>query len=246
MKFPSLSVEGVVLRIVNYGENDRIVGLFTPEHGKISAFAKSARNSRKRFGGTLDFFNRLTAELRPPKDSQSNLWRLQKTELLEGYLPLRSDLRRLAQASYLSECLWNLLGDGDPHPTLYSWAVHAFERLATEPITVTFDLRLELEMLSQCGFAPHWNECLDCGARPTEGRVFFSFHRGGVICGDCKKVGDGRWVEVGWVNQIQSGGDLPAEKAASLRQVLNSFVSHTIGREPKSQSFREEALRGAR
>jgi DNA repair protein RecO (recombination protein O) len=244
MKGPGLTTEGIVLRLVNYGETDRIVGFLTPDHGKLSAFAPSARTSSKRFGGALDFFSRLTAEVRPPKDVHGNLWRLQRVELLETHLELRSDLRRLAQASYLSDCLWNLLGDGDPHPELYAWFLRALERLSTEQVSVATDLRFELEMLSLCGFAPHWEQCLECGARPTEERVFFSFHRGGIICGRCRKVGEGRWIDARSIAMVRNGDTLPVSTAASLRQVLNSFVSHTLGREPKSQKFREEVFCG--
>jgi DNA repair protein RecO (recombination protein O) len=235
-------LEGIVLRIVNYGETDRIVGLLTPTHGKISAFAPSARTSRKRFAGALDFFNRLRVDVSPPKDPHGSLWRLSRAEVLDTHLELRGDLRRRAQASYLTECLWSLLGDGDPHPGVYEWFGRALGRLSSEPVSVAEDLRVELEMLSLCGFAPHWDQCLECGDRPKEGRVFFSFHRGGIICDRCGKSGEGRWIDARSVVGVAAGEVLPPAATAPLRRVLNSFVSHTLGREPKSQKFREEVF----
>ena len=46
--------EALVLRYTNYGEADRILTLLTAEHGLQRGFARSARNSRKRFAGTLE------------------------------------------------------------------------------------------------------------------------------------------------------------------------------------------------
>ena len=51
----------------DYKEADRIVRLLTPENGRITALARSARSSSKRFGGTLDIGNRIEVTLRPPK-----------------------------------------------------------------------------------------------------------------------------------------------------------------------------------
>ncbi|MFH1262702.1 MAG: DNA repair protein RecO [Pseudomonadota bacterium] len=244
MNAPSRETEGIVLRIIDYGESDRIVGFLTPDMGKISAFAMKARVSRKRFGGTLDLFHCLAIDLRPPRDPQGALWRLERVSLVEGYHGLRGDLRRLAAAGYLADCLWNLLGEGDPHPETYAWWKEALGRLATQPISVAADLRFELELLSFLGFAPHWDRCLECGSESVTGQVFFSFVRGGVICSRCPRSGEGRFVEAAWIKAAQAGDPLPPPAATQLRQVLNSFVCATLGREPKSQKFREEVFRG--
>ena len=48
----SEKLQAFVLSSLDYGDSDRIVSLFTLEHGRIKAFARGARKSRKRFGGT--------------------------------------------------------------------------------------------------------------------------------------------------------------------------------------------------
>ncbi|HVI73863.1 MAG TPA: DNA repair protein RecO, partial [Anaeromyxobacteraceae bacterium] len=58
----SLKLTGVVLRTVDYGESDRVVSLLTAERGKVSAFARKARVSRRRFGGALEPFTLLQVE----------------------------------------------------------------------------------------------------------------------------------------------------------------------------------------
>ena len=45
-----ITTPAIVLRTVDYGEADRVVTLFTREHGKLSALARGARKSVKRFG----------------------------------------------------------------------------------------------------------------------------------------------------------------------------------------------------
>jgi DNA repair protein RecO (recombination protein O) len=49
-----LKTEAIVLRSIRYGEADRILHLYTPDHGRLSAIAKGARRARSRFGARLE------------------------------------------------------------------------------------------------------------------------------------------------------------------------------------------------
>ena len=49
----SLTTTAIVLRAVNYGEADRIVTLFGRDTGRLSALARGARKSQRRFAGGL-------------------------------------------------------------------------------------------------------------------------------------------------------------------------------------------------
>ena len=59
----SLKTEAVVLRGITYGEADRILHLYTPERGRVSAIAKGVRRAKSRFGGRLEPFFRLNLVL---------------------------------------------------------------------------------------------------------------------------------------------------------------------------------------
>jgi recombinational DNA repair protein (RecF pathway) len=52
----SLSTPAIILRRIEYGDFDLILSFLTLEKGKLSAIAKSARKSTKRFGGILELF----------------------------------------------------------------------------------------------------------------------------------------------------------------------------------------------
>src|ERR687887_2499919 len=55
----SVKTEAIVLRSIRYGEGDRVLHLYTPHRGRLSAIAKGARKARSRFGGRLEPFFRL-------------------------------------------------------------------------------------------------------------------------------------------------------------------------------------------
>lgn len=52
----SIRTKAIVLRRTNYGEADRIVQFLTPEHGTISAIAKSVRKEKSRLAGGIELF----------------------------------------------------------------------------------------------------------------------------------------------------------------------------------------------
>ena len=58
-----VKTEAVVLRSMRYGEADRILHLYTPNRGRVSAIAKGVRRARSRFGGRLEPFFRLRMDL---------------------------------------------------------------------------------------------------------------------------------------------------------------------------------------
>src|SRR6202161_746592 len=63
MSSRAVKTEAVVLRSMRYGEADRILHLYTPDRGRVSAIAKGVRRARSRFGGRLEPFFRLHIEL---------------------------------------------------------------------------------------------------------------------------------------------------------------------------------------
>lgn len=50
------STEAIILRRTNYGEADRVLSLFTPARGKISAIAKGVRKPKSKLAGGLELF----------------------------------------------------------------------------------------------------------------------------------------------------------------------------------------------
>ena len=57
---PSYNTSAIVLRRINYGETDKILTLFSREHGRISAIAKGARKAVSRLSGATEVLPGMT------------------------------------------------------------------------------------------------------------------------------------------------------------------------------------------
>ncbi len=51
------SFEGVVIKKTNFSEADKIVTIFTRDHGKITVLAKGLRRLSSKRSGSLDLFS---------------------------------------------------------------------------------------------------------------------------------------------------------------------------------------------
>src|SRR5512142_1063854 len=116
MREPGTKLTAIVLRTVDYGESARVVTLLSRERGKVSAFARGARASRRRFGGALEPFTLLAAEVRGR--SSSDLLGLESTAVVRGFGGIRGDLARIACAAYAAELARELVRDHEPNEEL--------------------------------------------------------------------------------------------------------------------------------
>src|ERR671932_480508 len=84
----ALKTEAIVLRGIRYGEADRVLHLYTPHRGRVSAIAKGVRRTRSRFGGRLEPFFRLHLVLH---EGRGDLFTVTAAETIAGHARLRSD-----------------------------------------------------------------------------------------------------------------------------------------------------------
>ena len=179
----ALKTEAIVLRGIKYGEADRILHLYTPERGRVSAIAKGVRRAKSRFGGRLEPFFRLNLVLYQGK---SDLLTVTSAETLAGHPRLREHGAAIGGAARACDAVSRLFGDGEPHAGVYHLLANQLALLDREPERATRALALafRLKLLLAAGFAPHLASCASCGE--PEHLVGFSGAAGGVVCGACE------------------------------------------------------------
>lgn len=244
-----IKVEAIVLRVVDYGESDRIVTLLTRERGKVGAFARGARASRRRFPGLLEPFTLLSAEL---TDRRGDLLGLESASALRAHGGIRSELARIAVAGYATELAGALVRDAEPHGGLFDLLAAFLGALDAAPARPAALRAYELGALAEAGFMPRLDACARCGAAVPEDRpVRFDPAQGGILCAACEPAGGGGLpslapATVSALLRLQAGGlaaaaeplDPPAGREA--REALSRFVEHLLGRRLASRKFLDE------
>jgi DNA repair protein RecO (recombination protein O) len=179
----SLKTEAIVLRSLRYGEADRILHIYTPDRGRLSAIAKGVRRAKSRFGGRLEPFFRLDLVL---YEGRSELLTVTSAETLAGHARLREHAGALDGASRACDAVGRLFGDGEPHRGVFHLLANQLALLDAQPERATRAnaLAFRLKLLLAAGFAPQLAACAGCGER--EHLVGFSGAAGGVVCSACE------------------------------------------------------------
>lgn len=174
----TLRVEAVVLRHSDWGEADRLLGLFTREQGKLRAVAKGARKVRSRKAGHLEPFTRVVLMLARGRD----FFIVTQAETVDAYLPLREDLVRTSYAGYVIELLDRFTYEEGENRSLFSLLVDTLKRLSNDE-DLFIPLRyFEIRLLDHLGFRPQLQVCVQGGEEIRAEDQYFSAQAGGVLC----------------------------------------------------------------
>jgi DNA repair protein RecO (recombination protein O) len=252
----ALQTQALLLRSVAFGESDRIVHLLTPRKGRVTAIAKGARRSTRRFPGTLDFFNLLRVEIEPSRRVGA-MARLEHARLVRVFAGLRVDPARFALASYLLEILDRLAPEGGAPGDMERLFVFARSVLGVvEAARPDAGLRalLELRTFAALGLCPELVHCVRCrGVLEDRGLVAFHVADGGPLCARCGVDREGvvevhrgtlRTLEQGLRFEVERLGRLTLSHSglAEARLLIQRFRRFHVGMELNSEQFLEGML----
>ena len=236
--------EAVVLRRVDFGEADRLLTLYSREHGKIKGIAKGARKPQSRKTGHVELFMRSRFFLAKGRDLDI----ITQAEAIDSYVALRSDLVRTTYASYAVELLDRFTVEEDKHSGIYDLLVNALGWFATAEDLLLAARFYELRLLSLTGFQPRFFQCVSCDEAIVEQDQFFSAELGGFLCPDCRHADRNAMpvsaVTVKVLRYLQSRSwdvvqhlQLKKPLLHDLEKVMHAYITHILERELKSVDF---------
>jgi DNA repair protein RecO (recombination protein O) len=178
-----VKTDAVVLRSLRFGEADRILHLYTPDRGRVSAIAKGVRRARSRFGGRLEPFSHVALILH---EGRSDLMTVTGADSIRPHARLREDGAALDFAARACDAVSRLFETDDPHPEVFHLLLNELALLDRDPTNATHanQLAFRLKLLLAAGLAPQLGACATCGEH--EHLVGFSGAAGGVVCSACE------------------------------------------------------------
>ncbi len=179
----AVKTEAIVLRSMRFGEADRILHLYTPYRGRVSAIAKGVRRSRSRFGGRLEPFFRVRAVLH---EGRSEMLTVTAVDTVATHAGLREHAAGLDAAARACDAVARMFETADPHPEVFTLLGNELALLASEPAVAgpANGLAFRLKLLLAAGVVPALAACASCG-EPEHLRAF-SAAAGGVVCSSCE------------------------------------------------------------
>jgi DNA repair protein RecO (recombination protein O) len=175
--------EGIVLKSQKYGEADLIVTFLTPDRGIASAFAKSPRKTKSRFGSSLEPLTHSTISL---WGKEQSLPKLTHSDIINSFQKIRENYDDFVSVSKLSEILLSFTPADSPNKKLFSFflnILHFIKSSEQESPNSKEALHLisRIRLLAIIGYAPRLSGCGRCGSESFD---FFP-DAGTTLCRKC-------------------------------------------------------------
>ena len=243
-----LASRAIVLSRNGFGEADQYIEFLTLEWGIITALARSARKSKRRYAGGLDLFCHDEIFLRGNPRERPYLTEL---TVLNSFLGLRDRLERITMAGKLAQWVRKLPEPGTPVPGIFSLLGQTLAVIEKEEDAEKLELLglvFKLKLLAQLGLKPQVEICVKCESGLTgNASPIFDISSGGTLCRSCFSKGT---TSEGHVTMPESdriflaqadsfrlthwsGLEFPEERTRELQRVVTLFGTyHTHVRLP--------------
>ena len=123
--FRTYKTEGIVIKRVNYGESDKLITIFTNNHGKIVVLAKAVRKINSRKAAHLELFHKILTNLAKGRAFDLVI----EAETLISFPVFTSDLIRLAYGYRIIEIIDKLCPEGEEHNNIYNLLLSVLHKL---------------------------------------------------------------------------------------------------------------------
>ncbi len=229
---PIKESEAIILRTYPLREADLLVTLFTRLEGKVRGVARSAKKSKRRFGGALEPLTYVRAYY-SDKERQE-LAQLDSCEVLESPLATEVGYPRAVALGHVAEVLDELLPDREANDAVFRLAVSVIAGLRGPDIwmPVTY---FELWMTRLMGYLPEFSECVVCGRELNGSRAYFHALADGLMCADDKRLASSELTEASralaariFRAPLESFAAWPKAQGADLRKFLMQILQRHI------------------
>jgi DNA repair protein RecO (recombination protein O) len=182
--------EAIVLKTKNLREADKLITLFTREHGKMQAVAKGLRKVKTRYGASLEMFTHNQVMLFNKTDR--DLAKVTGCQVLHPFYSLRESFFKYSMASYLLELVDQLSEYNQANEDIFNLLGKCFSLMETGELKTRDNYLLlwdwfAVQVLDMSGYRLALQDCVFCHSQaghPDEA-VYLSLLNGGLVCPDC-------------------------------------------------------------
>ena len=178
-----VKTKGVIIKVQDYKENDKLLWMYTEELGKVTCIAKGAKRSKSQllsvtlplcFGEYLLFKGK-------------NLYNLQEGKIINSFQGLLNNLEKLTYSSYLCELIDICVENDEVNSALFKEFMICLYLLSTDALDYELLVRaFELRLLEATGYNLELDRCCICKKKISVADYISLSHYGGV-CDECNK-----------------------------------------------------------
>lgn len=188
------TTQAINLKSYNLNEFDKIISMYSRDHGIIRCVAKGVKKPTSKLGGRMDML--VANKLFIAKGKSLDI--ICQAESVDHFKPLRKDITKLTYSIYLAELINTFGMEHDLNSSsIYDIFFESLKNISlaqkNEEILWTV-VKFQLKLMQFIGYAVEVNSCVKCNdtvsmvneeltPRPHK----FSPAAGGIVCNNCRK-----------------------------------------------------------
>ncbi|MBN2077159.1 MAG: DNA repair protein RecO [Dehalococcoidales bacterium] len=237
--------DAIVIKKTKLGEADTILTFYTPDRGKIQGFAKSLRKTKSKMAGHLE----LITHSRVTFARGRNLDTITGSQTIDSFVALKSDFKLMSYALYVIELVNQFTPEHYEDYKLFQLLLETLKNLCQTDDIETLLRFFEIHLLSEVGYRPQLQQCVNCRKVLEPVTNTFSPASGGVLCPECSyksasilfslSVNALKVLRFFQNNDYDTASRLkvPPELSTELEKVIRGYIRYLLERDLKSVAW---------
>ena len=225
--------EILVVKELNYKENDKILHVLSRAGGKIQLISKGSKKSNSHLINASQLFAYSKCSMTKSRD----MYVITSAELIDNFYNLKNDMDAFYHGYYVLELVSFVAQENEVDYRIFDMTVSVLSYLST--MSKDFDkltAAYELKLASMLGYKPDFKHCLSCG-KDIKSESQFSIKDGGLFCSECVNYGNGINVTYNEILTMERILKVKFENIGSIEvnqktlQIIRNFLFYYIGKD---------------
>ncbi len=240
------NTNGVILRRRDVGESDRIIVVYTLEHGKRSFSARGSRKPTSKIAGQIEPFSQVDLHVARTRGLD-----IVSQAVARNFFPnIRNSEQKIAVAGIVSELVDSMTPEDQANRSVFDLLVASLTLLDAGHDPVLILVAYQLGLLRHLGYRPSLSACSVCDAELSPVEQGFSLESG-VVCPNCRRnVASVMPISTGALKLLRATdrGDLTSLLRLNIDprivdeadQLLAAYTRHITGRPSRAREVVRE------
>lgn len=176
-----VTIDGLIIKEQNIGDNDKIVTVLSRNNGIISAYASGAKSIKSKKGAATCLLSYSSLTLKKKGDS----YRITEATPLEVFFKTGNDIEALALAQYFCELAFHHAPNDENCEYVLRLFLNALYFLGEKKRNIHLIKAItELKLMSLTGYMPNLVACKKC-LKYENDLMYFDTSEGCLYCAEC-------------------------------------------------------------
>ncbi len=224
------TTEALVIKEMNVGETDKLLTLFSKEHGIIKAFASGAKGIKSKKGAATSLLTYANFAIK----DKNGTFRIYEATPIAMFFGAGSDIEVLTLSQYFCELSACFAVNGVNNGEFLRLILNSLHFLTVKkryPPLIKAITELRIAMIS--GYAPNLIACDNCG-KFEDDVMFFNVDEGILLCSECQHDGNCYAADKTMISAMRHivysdfrklyNFEIPNDKAKLLSEITSAYL----------------------